>query len=72
MSFINQVFSWARKIIPASIVPDVPVGTFIHTSAGNGGTDQPTQRFGIGGTDLGFLFEGGKSVNGGKALWVGG
>lgn len=72
MSFINQVFSWARNIIPASVVPDVPVGTFIHTSAGNGGTDQPTQRFGIGGTDLGFLFEGGKSVNGGKALWVGG
>ncbi len=40
----------------------------IHTSAGNGGAlgGHPTRKFQVGGTDLGFLFEGG------KGLWVGG
>lgn len=47
----------------------------IHTSAGNGGPGggTPTTRFGVGGTDLGFLFEGGKTeTEDGSAMWVGG
>lgn len=50
------------------------MGKFIHTSAGYGGVlgTSPTDKFAVKGTDLGFLFEGGKTVNGGKPLWVGG
>lgn len=38
---------------------------YIHTSAGNGGLlgDHPTDRWHVRGTDLGFLFEGGKQFD---------
>lgn len=49
---------------------------YIHTSAGNGGLlgDHPTDKWHVRGTDLGFLFEGGKQFDHGgrSSLWVGG
>lgn len=49
--------------------------TKIGISAGNGGiiAPRPTDRFKVQGTDLGFLFEGGKQFgSNGRSLWVGG
>ena len=52
------------------------MSTFIHVSAGFGSPvgPFPTEKFAVRGTDLGFLFEGGKQLapDGRSSLWVGG